>query len=40
MNTHAMTDAWFVKLKIKDESEASSLLDETAYDAHCKAESA
>jgi glycine cleavage system H protein len=39
VNTAAESDAWFIKIKIKDEKELESLLDAAAYKAHCDKES-
>jgi glycine cleavage system H protein len=38
VNSSAEGDAWFVKLKVKDESELGDLMDADAYEAHCKAQ--
>jgi glycine cleavage system H protein len=38
VNTAAESDAWFIKIKIKDEKELESLLDAAAYKAHCDKE--
>ena len=38
VNTAAESDAWFVKLQLKDAKELDSLLDAKAYKALCDAE--
>eukprot|EP00980_Cylindrotheca_fusiformis_P031604 scaffold26676_cov137-Cylindrotheca_fusiformis.AAC.2 len=39
VNTNAEDDGWFIKLEIGDSSDLESLMDETAYKAHCESES-
>ena len=38
VNEGAMTDGWFIKIKVADEAELGELMDEAAYEAHCEAE--
>ena len=38
VNENAESDAWFIKIKIKDESELSDLLGPDAYKEHCENE--
>lgn len=38
VNKDAEGAAWFIKLKLSDESELGDLMDEVAYKAHCEAE--
>jgi len=38
VNSEAEGDAWFIKIKISDESELSGLLDPAAYKEHCDKE--
>lgn len=39
VNTHAETDAWFVKVKLTDASQLGDLMQEDAYKEHCENES-
>src|SRR5262245_15604920 len=38
LTTDAFGSGWMVKLKLSDPAEASRLMDDTAYQAHCAAE--
>jgi glycine cleavage system H protein len=38
VNSHAMSDAWFVKIKMSNPKELDQLLDEKAYEQHVKEE--
>jgi glycine cleavage system H protein len=38
VNSSAEDEAWFVKIEMKDTSEVNSLMDEVAYEEHCKSE--
>ena len=38
VNEHAESDAWFIKIEIKDEGELSDLLSADAYKEHCENE--
>jgi len=38
VNSHAMSDAWFVKIKMSNSAELEELLDEAAYAQHAKDE--
>jgi glycine cleavage system H protein len=38
VNSHAMSDAWFVKIKMSNTKELDQLLDEKAYEQHVKDE--
>jgi len=39
VNSHAMSDGWFIKMKVSDASEVDSLMDEAAYQKMCEEES-
>jgi len=34
VNSSAMEDGWFVKIKVSDEGELGDLMDPAAYEAH------
>ena len=36
VNSSAEEDAWFVKIEMTDTSEVNGLMDEVAYEEHCK----
>mmetsp|Transcript_3943 Transcript_3943/g.4936 ORF Transcript_3943/g.4936 Transcript_3943/m.4936 type:complete len:174 (+) Transcript_3943:178-699(+) len=38
VNSNAMNDAWFVKVKVENESEMDDLLDQAAYEKVCEEE--
>eukprot|EP00563_Minutocellus_polymorphus_P020946 CAMPEP_0197734142 /NCGR_PEP_ID=MMETSP1434-20131217/44263_1 /TAXON_ID=265543 /ORGANISM="Minutocellus polymorphus, Strain CCMP3303" /LENGTH=160 /DNA_ID=CAMNT_0043321549 /DNA_START=85 /DNA_END=567 /DNA_ORIENTATION=+ len=38
VNSHAETDAWFVKIEMEDDSELDDLMDAGAYKEHCEKE--
>lgn len=38
VNSHAESDAWFVKIEMDDESELDDLMDAGAYKEHCEKE--
>lgn len=38
VNSAALTEAWFVKVKAKDMSQLKDLMDAAAYDEFCKSE--
>jgi len=38
VNSSAMSEAWFVKIKVGDESEMDDLLDQAAYEKVCEEE--
>lgn len=38
VNQSPFQEGWFIKIKVKDEAEMESLLDQKAYETHCAAE--
>jgi glycine cleavage system H protein len=38
VNSSAETDAWFIKLKLSDDSELGALMEDPAYKEHCEKE--
>ena len=38
VNSHAESDAWFVKIEMEDESELDDLMDADSYKEHCEKE--
>lgn len=36
INTAPFTDGWMMKIKLSNKGEASSLLDDAAYEKHCQ----